>query len=287
MTFSIVAWDPEPDGGPEWGVAVASKFLAVGAAVPWGRAGAGAVATQALANLSYGPEGLDRLASGAEAAAVVAALTEADAQREHRQLGVIDARGNVSTFTGAQCMPWAGGYSGDGFCCQGNILIGPEVVDAMAAAFEKAGGDLAQRLLLTLAAGDRAGGDRRGRQSAALLVVSEEGGYGGGIDRAVDLRVEDHPQPVPELERLLELHRHYFPRADRLSFVDVDDGLAAELRELLWRRGYDAGCGTGYDDDLKAALLSYVATENLEERWSEDARIEQGIVDHLRDPGAP
>ena len=282
MTFSIVAWDPSPSTGPEWGVAVASKFLAVGAAVPWGRAGAGAVATQALANLAYGPEGLDRLAAGASADAVAESLTGADAHKEHRQLGVIDAAGRVATFTGKECMSWAGGRTGDGYCCQGNILASRRVIDDMASAFERAEGDLAERLLEALDAGDGAGGDRRGRQSAAVLVVSRAGGYGGGTDTAVDLRVEDHPEPVPELARLLGLHRLYFPRKDRLSFVDVDDELAGELRELLALHGYKAPGGPGYDDGLKEALFTYGGTENLEERWSDDATIEQGVLDHLR-----
>ena len=282
MTFSIAAWDPRARPSPEWGVAVASKFLAVGAAVPWAAAGAGAVATQALANLAYGPRGLEALAEGRAAGDVVASLTAADREREHRQLGVVDARGGSATYTGAECFEWAGGRDGDGYCCQGNILTGPNVVDRIAEAFERASGDLASRLLTAIAAGDRAGGDRRGRQSASLLVVREEGGYGGGSDRAIDLRVDDHPQPIRELERLLELHRLYFPRPSELSFVDIDDTLAAQLRGMLNDRGYDAGRGSGpYDDRLKNALFAFVGTENLEERWTDEARIEASVLDYL------
>ncbi|MFN2587309.1 MAG: DUF1028 domain-containing protein [Actinomycetota bacterium] len=177
MTFSIAAWDGS-SSPPEWGVAVASKFLAVGAAVPWVRAGAGAIATQALANLAYGPDGLHLLHSGVDAATVVARLTAADEGRADRQLGVVDREGRAATFTGSACFDWAGGIAEDGFCCQGNILTGPEVVDAMAAAFRPSTGELAERLLAALKAGDDAGGDRRGRQASALYVAREGGGYG-------------------------------------------------------------------------------------------------------------
>lgn len=282
MTFSIVAWDPQAEPSPEWGVAVASKFLAVGAVVGWAKAGAGALATQALANLAYGPDGIARLDAGNDAGGVVRELTGADDDRAHRQLGVVDAQGGAATFTGDECFDWAGGRTGDGFCCQGNILAGPKVVDDMVAAFESTKGDLARRMIEALAAADAAGGDRRGRQSASVLVVREGGGYGGGIDKAVDLRVDDHPEPIPELRRLLGLQRLYFPRPEDLDFLDIDGPLAAELRVLLATAGYRPGDGPGYSDELRAALFAYVGTENLEERWSEDARIERGILEHLR-----
>jgi uncharacterized Ntn-hydrolase superfamily protein len=286
VTFSIVAYSTSESLPPEWGIAVASKFLAVGSAVPWARAGAGAIATQALANLAYGADGLDLLAAGGSATEVVATLTSADEGRDDRQLGVVDASGAAATFTGARCLDWAGGRTGDGFCCQGNILTGPDVVDAMVAAFEDARGSLAPRLLAALRAGDEAGGDRRGRQSAALLVVREKGGYGGAIDRAVDLRVDDHQRPVEEITRLLTLHELYFPRADELVWVDVDDVLADELRRLLDARGYSPGSLEGpYDRSLRGALFAYVGTENLEERWIEEPRIEQRVLSHLRETG--
>lgn len=282
MTFSIVACDARA-ATPEWGVAVASKFLAVGAVVPSARAAVGAIATQALANLAYGPDGLALLEAGRSAEEVVQELTEHDEGRDDRQLGVVDARGKAVTFTGKGCFDWAGGRTGNGYCCQGNILTGPEVVDAMAMAFEGTGGDLATRLLEALAAGEAEGGDRRGRQSAALLVVREGGGYGGGTDRAVDLRVDDHAEPVRELARLFALHGLYFPARDTLDFIEIDDSLAAELRALLAGKGYPAGVGSGpYDKALKDALFDYVGTENLEERWSDDVRIERRVLEHLR-----
>ena len=281
MTFSIVAWDPS-SSPPEWGVAVASKFLAVGSAVPWAQAGAGAVATQALANLSYGPEGLSELAKGPSAQAVVDLLTGRDADSADRQLGVVDARGRAATFTGARCFDWAGGKVGEGFSCQGNILVGREVVDRMAEAFEASSGELATRLLAALEAGDVVGGDRRGRQSAAVYVAREGGGYGGGIDRAVDLRVEDHAAPIPELKRLFKLHRLYTPRPEDLEFVRVDAALADELRALLAAAGYAPGDGSGYES-VRDALYEYIGSENLEERWTEEPTIEAGILAHIRD----
>jgi uncharacterized Ntn-hydrolase superfamily protein len=281
MTFSIVAWDRNARPSPEWGVAVASKFLGVGAVVPWARAGAGAVATQALANVGYGPSGLNLLSSGPSAATVVAQLTDEDEGRQHRQLGVVDARGGSASFTGEECFAWAGGRTGEGFCCQGNILAGPEVVDRMSDTFGSTEGELAARLLAALAAGDAAGGDRRGRQSAALLVVRADGGYGGGNDVALDLRVDDHAQPVGELARLFDLHKLYFPRPDDLEFVDIDDRVAETLRAALAARGYSPGSGTGYDAMLRDALYAYSGTENLEERWSDGAQIERRVLQHL------
>ncbi len=275
MTFSIVAHDPS---GPEWGVAVASKFLAVGSVVPWARAGAGAVATQSYANVTYGPEGLIRMAWGESAQDVLHALIAGDEQRELRQVGIVDSAGRAATFTGAECFDWAGGRTGDGYACQGNILTGGDVVDAMAETFETTRGDLAGRLLAGLAAGDARGGDRRGRQSAALLVVREGGGYLSGSDVAVDLRVDDHPDPVAELGRLFDIHRLLFPHPEDLEFVPVDDGLADEMRAALLRLGYDPGSGSGYDLQLRDALFAWVGTENLEARWTDEPRVERGIV---------
>lgn len=282
MTFSIVAFDPQPSP-PEWGVAVASKFLSVGSAVPWAAADAGAIATQALANLAYGPDGLSLLRGGVTAEEVVSRLTGEDDEAAHRQLGVVDLSGRAATYTGSECLDWAGGITGDGFCCQGNILTGPDVVERMADAFTGTDGELAVRLLAALAAGDEAGGDRRGRQSASVYVVREGGGYGGGIDRSVDLRVDDHPAPVPEVARLFALHRLYFPRPEDLDFVPVDDALSSELRMALAELGYESSLtATGYDSTLRDALFAYVGTENLEERWTEDPSVERGILTHIR-----
>ena len=282
MTFSIVAWDPRAAPSAEWGVAVASKFLAVGSVVPWVGAGAGAIATQAYANLAYGPEGLERLAGGMSAADVVAALTEADEGRARRQVGVVDARGGAHNFTGEECFEWAGGTSGEGYCCQGNILTGPAVVERMAEAFEATDGELAQRLLAALAAGDAAGGDRRGRQSAALVIARAGGGYGGLADLAVNLRVDDHGEPVGELRRLFDLHRLYFPRPGDLEFVPLDSALVAKVRRQLAALGYLSEGDSGeYDDAFKQALFAYTGTENLEERHTDERKIETSILGWL------
>ena len=265
MTFSIVAYDP---GSTSWGVAVASKFLAVGAVVPWGRAGAGAVATQAMANLSYGPGGLDLLAGGFSADQVVIRLTAADGEREHRQLGVVDAAGRGSTWTGASCMYWAGGEAGEGYAVQGNILTGPDVVEAMEKAWLGSEGRLADRLLTALAAGDLAGGDRRGRQSAALLVVRRAGGYGGTSDVEVDLRADDHPDPVPELRRLLDLHRLYFDQPDPDTLLPLEGELADEVDLRLRALGFDT-------------LDDWAGVENYEERMV-DGQIDPLVLAQLR-----
>ncbi len=202
-TFSIVAFDPVTG---DLGIAVESKFFAVGPVVPFAAADVGAIATQSYANTSYGPRGLDMLRQGNSAAEVVQALIDSDEGRSRRQVGIVDASGNAATFTGDACLAWAGGRTGDNYTVQGNILAGPEVVDAMAATFESTGGALATRLVAALAAGQQAGGDARGRQSAALLVVRAGAGYGvGGSDRYIDLRVDDHEQPIVELQRLLDI----------------------------------------------------------------------------------
>lgn len=207
-TFSIVARDPATG---EIGVAVQSKFIAVGAVVPFARAGVGAVATQSFANTTFGPRGLDLLAEGIPAAEVLERLLAGDPERERRQVGVLGAKGEAATFTGKGCLPFAGGVTGKDFTCQGNILAGEAVVKGMARAFEEGKGDLADRMLAALEAGQKAGGDRRGMQSAALLVVREGWGYGGFNDRYRDLRVDDHPEPIAELRRILGLHRAVFP----------------------------------------------------------------------------
>lgn len=282
MTFSIVAFDEAASPSPEWGVAVASKFLAVGAVVPAARAGVGAIATQALANATYTSRGLDALAAGGDAAAVLADLTSSDDEREHRQAGIVDARGGVAAFTGAECMNWAGDREGNGFCCQGNVLSGPKVIEDMASAFESGRGELAQRLVAALVAGYEAGGDARGMQSAALLVVRREGGYLGGTDVTVDLRTDDNPDAVYELERLFSVHRFYWPRPENLFFEPIDVATAADIRERLASLGYKPGSGTGYDKELRNALYDFVGMENLEQRWSEDDCIEKEVAAHLR-----
>ena len=262
--------------GSCWGVGVASKFLAVGAAVPAAAAGSGALATQAWANLAYRPDGLALLAAGVPADDVVRRLTDDDDKREDRQLGVVDAVGRAATFTGAACFDWAGGVTLPGAAIQGNILAGPEVVEAMADAWAASdpAAPLARRLLRALAAGDLAGGDSRGRQSAALLVVTPGGGYGGGSDVLVDLRVDDHPEPVPELDRLLAIHDLLFGRPDPDACLPLAGDLATELTGLLAELGFPG-------PDAEAALAAYAGVENLEERLV-PGRIDPVVLDHVR-----
>jgi uncharacterized Ntn-hydrolase superfamily protein len=201
-TFSIAAYDPDKQ---EWGVAVASKYLAVGAAVPFAKAGVGAVATQSYVNVSYGPRGLELMAQGKSATEALKAVTDDDKGKPFRQVGMVDAKGEVANFSGEKCMPWAGAKSGKHYTVQGNLLAGEQVIDAMAKAFEESKGPLAWRLMAALEAGDQAGGDKRGKQSAALLVVRDKAGPGGFSDRYLDYRVDDHKDPVPELARILTL----------------------------------------------------------------------------------
>lgn len=231
-TFSIVARDPQTG---DLGVAVQSRYFAVGEVVPFARADIGALATQALGNLLYGPQGLSLLARGEAAERVVATLTEADPLRAQRQVGVVDTEGRAATYTGSECLPWAGGRTGDGYAVQGNLLAGPQVVDAMAAAYEGTDGDFATRLLGALAAGQAAGGDARGRQSAAILVVRAGSGYQGLTDRYVDLHVEDHPRPIHELRRLVNIRLGQLEgyRAGRLLAQAEAADTAARRIELL------------------------------------------------------
>jgi uncharacterized Ntn-hydrolase superfamily protein len=272
-TYSIVACDL--DAG-EWGVAVQSKFLAVGSVVPWASPEVGAIATQALANVSYGPRGLELLREGLSADEVLARLTDGDEGRADRQLGVVDAAGRAASYTGSSCLHWAGGTTGAGFAAQGNILVSEETVTALARTFEQATGrPLAERLLAALAAAQDAGGDSRGQQSASLLVVKKDGGYGGTSDVMVDLRVDDHPRPIEELRRLYEMHDLLFGQTPEEEWVPVDETLAHELRDRLKRLGYD-------DESLEAAFNAWVGTENLEERAKGLERIDPVVLAELR-----
>jgi uncharacterized Ntn-hydrolase superfamily protein len=271
-TYSIVACDLEAG---QWGVATQSKFLAVGSIVPWAAAGVGAVATQALANPRYGPDGLALLADGLSAEDVVARLTEADEGRAERQLGVVDGRGGSATYTGDECLDWAGGLAGPGFAAQGNILVGEETVAALGKTFAATHGrPLAERLLECLAAAQAAGGDKRGQQSAALLLVEKDGGYGGLTDTLVDLRVDDHAQPVAELARLYGIHSLLFGKTPRHQWVEVDDALRTELTERLR--------ALGYDGELPTALDDWAGTENFEERVDGVERIDPVVLEELR-----
>jgi uncharacterized Ntn-hydrolase superfamily protein len=271
-TYSIVACDL--DAG-RWGVATQSKFLAVGSVVPWAAPHVGAVATQSYANPRYGPDGLALLRQGMSADEVVKRLTEADDGREHRQLGVVDARGDAATYTGSECHDWAGGRTGDGYAAQGNILVSAETVDALAETFEAtAGQPLAERLLDCLDAAQAAGGDKRGQQSAALLVVEKDAGYAQLSDVVVELRVDDHARPLEELRRIYGLHDALFGRTPKERWLEVDDALRAELAERLARIGY-----TG---ELEQALTDWAGSENYEMRVDGVEQVDPVVLDALR-----
>jgi uncharacterized Ntn-hydrolase superfamily protein len=271
-TYSIAACDLE---GGQWGVATQSKFLGVGSVVPWAEPQVGAIATQAWANPRYGPDGLALLREGLSADEVVERLTSADDGRDHRQLGVVDGKGGSASFSGAECMDWAGGRTGPCYAAQGNILVSAETVDAIAETFESSKGTLAERLLDCLDAAQAAGGDRRGQQSAALLVVEEDGGYAQLSDTVVELRVEDHERPLEELRRIYRLHEALFGETPRDEWLTVDDALATELRERLLRLGYDG--------DLEDAFNRWSGNVNLEERVDGVAEIDPVVLQELRE----
>lgn len=278
-TFSIVAVDVHTG---EVGVAVQSKFLAVGAAVPWVSADAGAVATQSWANTSFGPNGLAKLRSGLHPEIVLQELLADDADVEQRQVGLVDLNGRSATFTGSQCFPYAGGIAGEGFACQGNILAGSAVVENMAASFSSLEGPLPERLLKALQAGQQAGGDRRGMQSAALYIAKPKGGYGGFNDRYIDLRVDDHATPIDELERLLELHRLYFERSQPDDLLSLSGDVLKEVQRLLLQRGYQPDEAEDYTHVTREALKTYYLTENFDERWTDKGVIDRRVLAYLR-----
>ncbi len=273
MTFSIVARSAD---GQSWGVAVASKFLAVGSAVPAAVAGIGAIATQADANVAYKGQALAHLDDGATASVALDRLIEYDDMRDHRQVGIVDVDGGSATYTGTSCLDWAGGVNDEDVAIQGNILTGPEVVEAMKASWDSTfeEPDLARRLLAALVAGDQAGGDRRGRQSAALLVVREDAGYGGGDDVAVDLRVDDHEHPCGELERLLDLNDLYLTASTDEEKVAITPELQRELDDRARKLGH-------HDFD------AWVGTENYEMRASrhgdDEPWVDEKILKIIRD----
>ena len=267
-TYSICACEL---AAGQWGVATQSKFLAVGSVVPWAAPHIGAIATQSYANPRYGPEGLELLREGYSAEEVVERLTAADGDRAHRQLGVIDGEGRAATFTGDECHVWAGGRTGSGYAAQGNILVSGATVDALAETFEATGGrPLAERLLDCLDAAEAAGGDSRGRQSAALLVVERDAGYASLSDTLVDLRVDDHPDPLVELRRIHRLHDLLFGTTPRQDWIPVDDALRAELAERLARAG-------------QPSLAAWAGVENLEERVEGDDAVDPVVLERLRE----
>ena len=280
-TFSIVARDPITG---ELGVAVQSKFLAVGAVVPWAKANVGAIATQAYANLDYGDLGLKLLEKGYTAEETLKALLALDEGREDRQVGIVDAQGNAVSFTGERCLLWAGGLYGDHYACQGNLLVSGDTVTAMADTFEAGDGTLARRLLEALKAAQAAGGDRRGRQSAALLIVRENGSYGGYHDRAIDLRVDDDPEPLEKLEHLLTLHEMYFEAPAQRDHLSVTPDIARHLHEALKKLGYDPGPLSShpyYEGPLKEAFETFAGMENYEVRLLQGQVIDQRTYQHL------
>ena len=280
MTFSIVACDLEEQ---TCGVAVASKFPAVGAVVPWAQAGVGAVATQSFANPSYGPRGLALMATGLSAEDALARLLEDDPERNLRQVGLVDANGHAASFSGKGCYAWTGGITGSGYAIQGNILAGKRVVTAIETAFLKSKGDLASRLHAALLAGDRAGGDRRGRQSAAIYVVKHKGGYGGYNDRWLDYRVDDHDDPVPRLGELVEMHRLYFGKSAEADRVTLDGIQLKRLQGILSKLKYLASEPSGvFDDATRKAFAAFIGNENFEERADPAAGwVDRPVLDFL------
>jgi uncharacterized Ntn-hydrolase superfamily protein len=258
MTFSIVACDLDEGA---WGVAVASKFPAVGAVVPWAQAGVGAVATQSFANTSFGPRGLALLGTGLSAQETLARLLEDDTDKELRQVGLVDAKGGSATFSGSGCFAWAGGVSGKGYAIQGNILASGKVIPAMEKAFLKTKGSLPMRLHAALLAGDRAGGDKRGRQSAAIYVAKPKAGYGGYLDRWLDYRVDDHEDPVPRLGELLEMHDLYFGKSPEQDRVEIKGRVLQQIVDILSREGYLAEA-----KGFVASFNEFIGNENFEER---------------------
>lgn len=280
MTFSIVAYDTQENA---WGVAVASKFPAAGAIVPWAQAEAGAIATQAYANVSYGSQGLDLLRQGLSAQAVLAHLTSADPERETRQIGLVDKTGQPATFTGKECMDWAGGLTGAGYAIQGNLLVNADVIYRMESAFLHTDGDLAARLHAALMAGDRAGGDKRGRQSAALLIVKAKGGYGGYTDRLFDYRVDDDPDPVVKLGELIYLHRLYFGKSPETERIQLAGTHLHNLQNIMARLGYLQTPPSGiYDEPTREAFRAFTGNENFEERCDPAAGwIDAPVYDYI------
>ena len=281
-TFSIVGYDPQAQ---EWGIAVESKFLAVGAVVPWAQAGAGAVATQSYSNTSFGPNGLALMAQGLSAQETLDQLVAEDEGRARRQVGLVDAQGQAATFTGDECHAWAGGLTGTYYAAQGNILVSGATVEAMAKTFEEAQGELAERLVAALASGQAAGGDRRGRQSAAVLVVRHEGGYGGFNDRYLDLRVDDDPQPIERLKALVDLHHLFFKPPQPGEMIAIEGNLAREVQHILqWAQYYDGPITGDYDAPTRKALRNLVGNENFEERFDEEkGLISSQVMDVLRE----
>jgi uncharacterized Ntn-hydrolase superfamily protein len=280
-TFSIVGADVARG---ELGIAVASKFLACGAVVPWASAGAGAVATQSYSNTAYGPDGIRMMREGLSAEQTLARLLAEDPDRALRQVGIVDARGGAAAHTGSGCHGWAGHVTGPSFAAQGNILVGEDTVKAMALSFQSSTGALSDRLVNALARGEAAGGDRRGRQASAVTVVKAAGGYGGKNDVLVDLRVDDHPNPVVELRRLLDLQHLYFGSSPQSEKLALTGPLLAEICAMMRRLHYLPATATDdWNDATAKAFDAFTSTENIEERVDIPARcIDPPALDYLR-----
>jgi uncharacterized Ntn-hydrolase superfamily protein len=279
-TFSIVARDP---ANGDLGVIVQSKFPAVGSVVPWAKSEVGAIATQAWANVGYGPNGLELLEAGNSALETMQILLDADEGREHRQIGIVDAKGQAVAHTGKECMEWAGQIVGDGFTCQGNILAGEAVVVAMAEAYEKTEGDLIDKLFAGLIAGQAAGGDRRGMQSASILVVRENGGYEGGNDRYVDVRVDEHSSPIEELIRIFNIYdMTLLSREDPNLLVKIEGDLLAFIQKALVTLGYlDKSHENVFNGRTQSALSEWINTNNFENKARDDGMIWPSVVECL------
>jgi uncharacterized Ntn-hydrolase superfamily protein len=280
-TFSIVARDEKTK---ELGIAVQSKFLAVGSAVSWAKASAGAIATQAMANLDIGEIGLQLLQKGYSAQQTRDALVALDTDIEHRQFGIVDIAGGAISFTGSKCFDYAGGHAENNLACQGNILVSKATVDAMVSTFKLTEGSLARRLVVALDAAQQAGGDQRGRQSASLLVVKEKGSYGGYNDRYIDLRVDDDPDPIVKLSHLLDLHEMYFQKTSKQDMLVVDAKLAFKIQHALKKLGFYEGSITEVFDELtKLAFENYCGWENFEERINPGNIVDKLVIDYLLD----
>ncbi|MDH4212323.1 MAG: DUF1028 domain-containing protein [Candidatus Thorarchaeota archaeon] len=279
-TFSVVARDPS---NGDFGIIVQSKFPAVGSVVPWAKAEIGAIATQAWANVSYGPRGLDYLAAGKSASKTLRILLKNDSGAQHRQIGIVDQKGHVAAHTGNECKSWAGHHIGEGFACQGNILAGEDVVANMAIAFEGTEGDLIDKLFAALSAGQAAGGDRRGMQSAAILVVRKEGGYEGGNDRYVDVRVDEHPSPIKELERIFKIYdMTLLSRENPSNLKPIEGVLSVQIQQALVSLGYlDKVSMNTFPDSAKIALAEWTNTNNFENKARDDGTIWQSVLDYL------
>lgn len=279
MTFSIIGFDPKTN---ELGIAVQSKFIGVGSVVPWAKAGVGAVATQSFANPAYGPDGLKLMEEGKTAQETIDILTNNDDGKELRQVGIMDAQGRAATFTGSGCYDWAGGRIGENCVAQGNILVSEQVVDAMVDVFEQTKGNLAERLLQALDAGQDAGGDSRGKQAAAIYVVKEKGGYLQANDRMIDLRVDEHPDPIKELIRIYKLHTLYFGVTKKENILDIEGDVRSKIEKHLHRLGLLQDVQVN-DDVLYKALSDFHRVENFEGRELERGKIDKEVLDFLVD----